>query len=263
MSSARYAPCAGMALAMTAWLGAACAGTAPPRAGAVEAFSEANELYAASRYDEAIEKYRSLVSQGVRSEAVHFNLGNALYKTNRLGPAILEYERAARLAPLDEDVQANLHLARSMTADKASEAGARTPSFFLDRLLELTSVDQDALAFLAIYLTSGLLWAMLIAAGSQRLRRSIVAALIVLAIPLVISGASFGWKVYRTRALPQAVVLRERVDVLSAPGEGSVTLFTVHEGLKVDVRQRQGAWWRVHLDNGLNGWVPSDTLEAI
>ena len=49
----------------------------------------------------------------------------------------------------------------------------------------------------------------------------------------------------------------------SGPGEDNTTLFTVHEGLKVRLRDQQGSWWHVSLDNGLNGWLPSDSLGVI
>jgi tetratricopeptide (TPR) repeat protein len=248
---------------MLAAVMAATPAVALPGAEAARLFAAGNEHYAAGRYDEAAAQYRSLLEQGFRSEAVHYNLGNALFKMERLGPAILEYERAARLAPRDEDIQANLRYARSLTADRMSEGGAHTTSFFLERLLELTSPDQDAAFFLAVYLTGGALGALWIVARTIRWRRLVAACLIALAVPLAVSGASLGVKVYRMATLRQAVVLRERVDVLSGPGDDNTTLFTVHEGLRLDVRDRQGAWWRVRLDNGLSGWVPAETLGTI
>jgi tetratricopeptide (TPR) repeat protein len=230
---------------------------------AARLFAAGNDFYAAGKYEEAAAQYRQIADQGFRSEAVHFNLGNALFKLNRLGPAILEYERAARLAPLDEDVQANLQYARTLTADKASEGGARTTTFFMERLLELTSADQDAAFFVGAWLAAGALGIVWILARGGRWRRVAITGWIVLAIPLAISGASLAIKTYRAATLQEAVVLRARVDVLSGPGDDNTTLFTVHEGLRVEVRDRQGTWARVTLDNGLSGWVPSDTLEAI
>jgi len=249
--------------ALLVWLTAAGEASALTRDEAATLFSKANDLYAAGTYEQAADGYRRLIEQGVDSQAVHFNLGNALFKMRRLGPAIVEYERAARLAPLDEDIRANLQHARSLTADKPSEGGARTTTFFMERLLELTTPDQDARLFASFYVAIGVLWAGLILARGATLRRWVLAGIVVVAVPLTVSGSSLAWKLHRARAMAQAVVLTDRVDVLSAPGEDSTTLFTVHEGLRVDVRERQGSWSRVLLDNGLNGWVPSETLEEI
>ena len=61
-----------------------------------------------------------------------------------------------------------------------------------------------------------------------------------------------------------AIVLDEVVDVLAGPGHNNATLFTVHEGLTVEVRGELGAEWvQVSLPNGLNGWLPSDVLEQV
>ena len=38
-----------------------------------------------------------------------YNLGNACFKSDRLGEAILWYERARLLSPRDEGIGANLH----------------------------------------------------------------------------------------------------------------------------------------------------------
>ena len=52
-----------------------------------------------------------------------------------------------------------------------------------------------------------------------------------------------------------AVVLDETVEVLAGPGENNATLFTVHEGLTLEVRARRAEWIQVTLPNGLNGWL--------
>ncbi len=82
-------------------------------------------------------------------------------------------------------------------------------------------------------------------------------------MPLVLVGAGFGVKLHRAATQTHAIVLQERVDVLSGPGEDNTTLFTVHEGLKVRIEAEQGSWYQVSLDNGLSGWVPDAMLGRI
>ncbi|HZI95127.1 MAG TPA: tetratricopeptide repeat protein, partial [Patescibacteria group bacterium] len=43
-------------------------------------FAEGNRHYAASEFEEAAKDYRQLLNQGFTSEAIHYNLGNALFK---------------------------------------------------------------------------------------------------------------------------------------------------------------------------------------
>lgn len=229
---------------------------------AIRLFAAGNSEYEAGRYEEAARDYRQLITQGYGSEAVHFNLGNALYKTGRIGPAILEYEKAAAMAPNDAEVRSNLEFVRSLTADKTT-GGAQTTSFFVERLLSLTTPDQDAVALLALFLAMGALVAIRIAGGAEMMRRLAVWGMVVLALPLLVAASAYSIKLYRAATTTQAIVLAERLDVRSGPGEDNTTLFTVHEGLKLRVRSEQGAWLLVSLENGLNGWVPASSVGVI
>ena len=236
---------------------------ASPGPEAVSLFSEGNDLYAAGKYDEAARKYRQLLDTGFSTAAVHYNLGGALFKTRQLGQAILEYERAARLDPRDAEIEANLSYLRSLTADKSAEVGAQTTSFFVERLLSLTSVDQDALGFGLVWAALGALAAVRLAARSPRIRYAAIWGMAIVAVLVLAEGAILSAKLYRAATLSEGIVLQERVDVRSGPSDENTTLFTVHEGLKVRIRSRQGAWLQVSLDNGLNGWMSASSLGVI
>ena len=49
---------------------------------------------------------------------LYYNLGNACFKSGKLGEAILWYERARRLLPHDEDIEANLRFANLVKKDR-------------------------------------------------------------------------------------------------------------------------------------------------
>ena len=73
----------------------------------------ANTLYAQERYVEATQMYEQLAAEGLESSDLYFNLGNAYYMQSDFGRSILNYERAADIAPRDADIQANLATARA------------------------------------------------------------------------------------------------------------------------------------------------------
>ncbi len=52
-------------------------------------FDRANEAYAAGRYGEAADGYEELARLGVEDPRLEYNLGNALFKSGRVGAAIL------------------------------------------------------------------------------------------------------------------------------------------------------------------------------
>ena len=226
-------------------------------------FAAGNALYGEGDFEEAARHYRQLLNQGIRAEAVHYNLGNALFKLDQLGPAILQYEKAAVLAPGDSGIAENLSFLRALTADAGPGGGAQTTSFFVARLLRITTLDQDAVALSIFYLTIASLTGMLIQAASPRLRRLASWGIAAAGIPILLLGIAFGVKLYRAQTITHAVVLQDRVDVRSGPGDDNATLFTIHEGLKIRIRTDQGSWFQVSLDSGLNGWVPSSSIGKI
>ena len=60
-----------------------------------------------------------------------------------------------------------------------------------------------------------------------------------------------------------AVVLDDAVEVLAGPGPNNATLFTVHEGLTLEVRAERPEWIQVSLPNGLNGWIPRTAIGLV
>src|SRR5262245_43999027 len=104
-------------IAHIALLVLALAPAGPTGASPAAAYNQGNRLYAAKDYAGAAQAYEQALSAGPNA-AVHFNLGNALFKTGKVGPAILHYRRAHFLAPRDPDITANLEFARAYRVDK-------------------------------------------------------------------------------------------------------------------------------------------------
>jgi tetratricopeptide (TPR) repeat protein len=90
--------------------------------GADTTFARANADYAAGKYTSAIEGYESLVKNGHWNASVFYDLGNAYFRKNDLGRAILNYERALALDPAQPEARANLQLVR----DRARALELRT-----------------------------------------------------------------------------------------------------------------------------------------
>ena len=80
-----------------------------------------NAAYSNNKFDEAIALYEDLLKTQ-ESAALYYNLGNAYYKSGKLAPAILNYERAILLDPNDDDIKSNLELAKLQTVDKDESA---------------------------------------------------------------------------------------------------------------------------------------------
>ena len=93
-------------------------GAPGPAVTQVEFYQEGNRLYQEGDFEGALASYLRLVEAGFESGEVYYNIGNTYFKLGDVAPSILYFERARRLLPGDEDVQANLDLARSLTVDE-------------------------------------------------------------------------------------------------------------------------------------------------
>ena len=81
-------------------------------------FLEANKAYEQSEYDTAILIYDRLEASGLISWELYYNKANSFYKLNDIAYAIINYERALRLSPNNNDIAFNLRLANTKTVDK-------------------------------------------------------------------------------------------------------------------------------------------------
>src|SRR5437660_12920211 len=75
-------------------------------------FAKANQEYAAGDFKAAIDDYEELVRSGQDTPNLFYNLGNAYFRKNDFGRAILNYERALALDPHHPEAEANLRIAR-------------------------------------------------------------------------------------------------------------------------------------------------------
>ena len=64
-------------------------------------------------FTSAAEGFRELIDAGYGNAGLHYDLANTLVRLGQLGPAIVNYRRALRLEPGNEQIQRNLEFARS------------------------------------------------------------------------------------------------------------------------------------------------------
>lgn len=227
-------------------------------------FAEGNRAYRDGDFRLAASLYDSLLQTGHRSAAVHFNLGNAYYRLNNYGPAILHFERALRLDPDNEDIRFNLKLANLHTVDKVTPPGATLLAATWERLLRWQNSRGWAvggIALLWLVLGAG---AVFLYSGTFALRQTAFFSGLV----LLVAGIAFlllGWQRWKldNPPHPDAIILPPNAYVKAEPRQTATDLFIIHEGLKVTVTETAEDWKRIVVDGSKQGWVPGDVLEEI
>ena len=223
--------------------------------------AEGVEAYTAGDLDQAVSRFEAAAAT-THDADVYYNLGNAHARRGELGRAVLNYLRARRLAPRDDDVRANLDWVRSHTRDIGLE-GAPPPGGVrhVGAVLGALSLDELAALLLAAVWLAALCvaWAWWRGGWTPGRRRCGLALGGVLILVVVL----FAWRWYDERVKDVAVVVVDEAEVRSGPEASFPVVFEVHDGLTLQVRARRDDWSQVTLGGEWNGWLPSAALAHV
>ena len=225
---------------------------------------KANDAYSRGEYADAARGYELILNEAGESSELYYNLGNAYFKLNRLGPARLNYERAHRLDPSDPDIRHNLDFVEAVQTDKIDEVKDLFVTGLLDDIGNLLSGKGWTMLFFSLLACGLIALYFFVCSKTPRTRKLTFAGF---AFLIMLGGASF-YLGYRQRVgildRSEAVIYAAEITVRSTPGDSGADLFIIHEGLKVRVIDKQGNYYRIILNDGKSqGWIPRDSAGII
>jgi len=236
-------------------------GTAPANSPA-ETFVQANQAYENGDPQTATRLYESLTVaasplSGAGSAQVHYNLGNAYLRQEQLGKAIASYLRSLKENPINEDLLANLHYARSHTTDdvtpRAPGPVVRTLFFWHFILGHRTIIHL----FLVVNL---IFWGLLTARLYFQKEGLLWGRHLALAVLLALGG-SIMVRVFNPQKV--GVVQPKVASVYAGQSPKSVIRFKLHEGTEVEVVAEEDSWVRISLPDQKQGWIPLSDVAII
>ena len=223
-------------------------------------FLMANEFYQQEQFSEALEGYESILISGYESAEIYYNLGNCYFKMNQLGPSLLNYKRAERLDPYDDEIRHNLNLAQKAAIDDFENMPAPLfRSAYIGLLLLLSANTWALLGIIAMGLMALGTFFYLFTAYQ---RVGFIGAIIgflggLLFISLAIANHS-----YEKKNLP-AIVMTASSYAKSGPGEKAEDVFILHEGAEIKVIESYENWRKIRLPDGKVGWLDANDIKAI
>lgn len=239
------------------------AGEAVTRSDLNERWDQANTFYNNGNYASAIDLYESILSEGYISGKLFYNLGNAYFRENQLGEAILNYAKAQRLSPSDKDIEYNLNYATSLVKDRIEVM----PDFIVNKWVRdwRQSLNSNqwatlSLVFLGLALGCVLLY---ILARKNTLRKTGFYGSVVSGVFFVIFVifSSIERKAFLDAS--HAVVTNASAVVKSSPGSSGSELFILHEGTIVEIGETMADWVEITIADGRKGWILNKAIDHI
>ena len=225
--------------------------------------TKGNQYYQAGNFDKAADAYQKVVEAGYESPSLYFNLGNAFYLLGKTGYSILYYEKAAKLAPADEDIAHNLAIVNNKIVDKLDVM----PTFFLFKWWESTlmSFTISGWTYLAyfFYIVVLISIGLYFFAKSQLIQKYAVYSTAGFLIVLIITSVLLSVRMNRELNIRDGVIIQQVVNVKSSPDDKSTDSFIIHEGIKVRLEDKVNDWVRIRLKDGKVGWLQEKDLGII
>lgn len=228
-----------------------------------ELMKSANKFYQNGNYKLAIESYQKILSQGLESGALYFNLGNAYFRSGKIGYAIFYYERGLKLEPNDEDLLYNLRIANSRTVDKITEL----PKLFIISWWEglITSLSVSGWSFVVVFVFWILLTSITIYFFSRHMsiqKISFLSGSIALAL-LIFAAVLLFARVNREAATNYGILLEPAYSAKVSPDSKSSDAFVIHEGIKFSIEDHVNDWSKIRLVDGKVGWIQKNAFGQI
>ena len=223
----------------------------------------ANSLYQQGQYEPALEQYNAIILSGKESAGLYYNMGNAAYRSNSIGHAILYYEKALKLEPAHEDAIHNLDFVSRYRLDTFEEVPVLFVGAWINGFVQLfpeQSWSILALAFFIIILTG-----LLVFLFSRRMalkKSGFISGLVALVLFVITLSSAISR--HRDIVNPDTgIILAPSVVVRSSPSASGTELFILHEGTKIKVNEEVSGWQNIKLIDGREGWILADDFESI
>jgi tetratricopeptide (TPR) repeat protein len=225
-----------------------------------ETFASGNKLYTEQNYSEALVQYHSLADSGYVSSALFFNMGNAYYRLNQLGNAILYYEKAKAIDPDNKDILANLAIADAGKIDKFETVPTPALTRIWNSVIGLFSASTWlTIALVFIFGGASFLTLFLVNKNKSTVKFSAYVALGALGLFFLFIGKM---KQDQMQNNIYGVLVTSNAYVKSEPNGGQ-DLFIVHEGSKAKIEETFQDWIKVRFSDGKSGWLSSSEFTAI
>jgi len=224
---------------------------------------QANNAYSESDFLKASELYEKITAENGESVEVYYNLGNSYYRLNKIALSILNYERALILDPGNKDVRFNLEIAKLKTVDKIEPIGEFFLTQWFENIQNSYSTNQwSAVAIFCFLLVIACLFLFFFSRKIILKKIGFFCGIAFLVFSFSANIFAFGQKKKLTHR-NTAIIFAPTTTIKSSPDNSGTDLFILHEGTKVEVKNKLGNWNEIETADGNVGWIQNSEIEII
>ena len=220
-------------------------------------FEKANKAYNNSDYTSAITLYDSILTIGLESSELYYNLGNCHYKAQDWANAIWHYEKSLKLEKNDKTIQ-NLELANLKIIDRIEEIPQLFYKKWWSSFISLfNTFSWQLISILIIWLS---LTIKILSQFTNYKKECFLSILYSLALISFFATYSS----YQTNITKkEAIIFTSSIVVNSAPTTNSTNLFSLHSGSKIEILDTIGEWINIKIANGNSGWIKESGCKVL
>ncbi len=224
-------------------------------------WKRALDFYEKGQFRQAAERWESLVEQEQWSPDLFFNLGNAYYRLDRWGMAILFYERALWLDPAHEGARKNLSLASAHKIDHQGKIDYQ-PMPWYEKWVFHPSINEFCwiiFGFITLFVFTLIVFHRL----NPRVRPVLYPLwlmLFVLGLPLF--AVTLG-RIYLFESENHGIVLENGVEIYPQRDLKGKYLAEINEGTKVKLLEENEKSALVEVSESLRGFIRRSDVQAI
>ncbi len=219
--------------------------------------------YKNGNYNQSIELYKTIEDSGYTSAYMYYNMGNAYFRLNQIARAILYYERALLLNPNDADIQHNLKYVNTFVSDKINELPVPFYIIWYKDFTQIFSANTWAWFSIVLFLVILILIYINFLTTSAFISKLIKFITTVLFILWIVSISATYSSYHRLTSHNYAIIIDDTVEIKSSPDDNSTSLFVLHEGTKVYIKETFEDWAEIKIADGNTGWIKIKSIERI
>jgi tetratricopeptide (TPR) repeat protein len=222
-------------------------------------WQQANNAYNKKNFEQAVSYYEQLLVSKPQNASLYFNLGNSYYKLNKIGEAVLNYQKALRIQPFFQEAKDNLELTTSRIPNRIPIVGE---IFFVRWWKTITRASLSsfwaAISLFLFLVSIGLLMLQNLGKINLNVSKISLISFVLCTFFLLFAFSSANRKSNHNIA----VVMQQDSPLLQEASNGK-TYSYIPEGTTVTIEDEKAELFQVLLPDGRKGWMNKQLVERI